>query len=130
MEKSLIYVASNKIFIFSFSISFVCLIVILLILCVISLWDSAAAHSPSGKDLTPSSQEDAHSSGRYPLAYKFHSMLRRPSLGAIAHSPSDREFIPSSLEESCLALFLCCCAMFSYYPDWALFGLALTQFTQ
>ena len=42
-------VASKKIFILSFSISFVCLVVILLILCVIPLWDSATAHSPSGK---------------------------------------------------------------------------------
>ena len=46
-------------FILSFSISFVCLVVILLILCVILLWDSATAHSPSGKELNPSSQEDA-----------------------------------------------------------------------
>ena len=38
----------------SFSISFVCLVVILLILCVILLWDSATAHSPSGKEPNPS----------------------------------------------------------------------------
>ena len=41
-------------FILSFSISFVCLVVILLILCVILLWDSATAHSPSGKEPNPS----------------------------------------------------------------------------
>ena len=46
-------------FMLSFSISFVCL-VILFILYVISLWDSAPAHSPSSKELNPSSQEDAH----------------------------------------------------------------------
>ena len=46
-------------FILSFSISFVWLVVTLLILCIIPLWDSATAHSPSGKELNPSSQEDA-----------------------------------------------------------------------
>ena len=46
-------------FILSFSIFFVCLAAILLIPCVIPLWDSATAHSPSGKELNPSSQEDA-----------------------------------------------------------------------
>ena len=46
-------------FILFFSISFVCLVVAPLILCIIPLWDSATAHSPSGKELNPSSQEDA-----------------------------------------------------------------------
>ena len=45
-------------FILSFSISFVCLVVTLLILCIIPLWDSALAHSPSSKELNPSSQKD------------------------------------------------------------------------
>ena len=40
----------------------------LLILCVITLWNSATAHSPSGKELNPSSQENAHFSGRCALA--------------------------------------------------------------
>ena len=39
-------------FILSFPISFVVLVVILLILCVILLWDSATAHSTSGKELS------------------------------------------------------------------------------
>ena len=68
-------------FILSFSISFVCLVVTLLILCIIPLWDSATAHSPSGKELNPSSQEDARFSGRCTLAYNFHFILRHPSLG-------------------------------------------------
>ena len=40
-------------FILSFSISFVFFVVILLFLCVIPLWDSAVAHSHSGKELSP-----------------------------------------------------------------------------
>ena len=36
--------------------------------CVIPLWDSATAHSPSGKELNPSSQEDARFSGCCTLA--------------------------------------------------------------
>ena len=68
-------------FILSFSIFFVCHAVILLIPYVIPLWDSAAAHSPSGKELNPSSQEDARFSGRCTLAYNFHFILRHPSLG-------------------------------------------------
>ena len=65
----------------SFSISFVYLVVILLILCVIPLWESATAHSPSGKELNPFSQEDARFSGRCTLAYNFHFILRHHSLG-------------------------------------------------
>ena len=68
-------------FILSFSIFFVCHAVILLIPCVIPLWDSAVGHSPYGKELNPSCQEDAHFSGRCTLAYNFHFMLRHPSLG-------------------------------------------------
>ena len=58
-------------FILSFSIFFVCLAVILLVPCVIPLWDSAAAQSPAGKELNPSPQEDARFSGRCTLAYNF-----------------------------------------------------------
>ena len=54
-------------FIPSFSISYVCLAVDLLILCAISVWDSATAHSPCSKELNPSSQEDARFSGRIVL---------------------------------------------------------------
>ena len=49
--------------------------------CAIPLWDSATAQSPSCKELNPSSHEDAHFSGRCTLAYKFHFILRHPSLG-------------------------------------------------
>ena len=49
--------------------------------CVIPLSDSATAHSPSGKELNPSSQEDARFSGRCTSAYNFHFILRHPSLG-------------------------------------------------
>ena len=68
-------------FILSFSIPFVCLVVTLLILCVILLWGSAAAHSPSGKELKLSSQKYARFSGRCTSAYNFHFILRHPSLG-------------------------------------------------
>ena len=36
--------------------------------CVIPLWNSTTAHSPSSKELNPSSQEDARFSGRCTLA--------------------------------------------------------------
>ena len=48
---------------------------------VIPLWDSATAHWPSGKELKPSSQEDARFSECYTLSYNFHFILRHPSLG-------------------------------------------------
>ena len=50
-------------FILSFSISFNCLAVILFVSCVIRLWDSAAAHSPSCKELNPSSFNQSCFSG-------------------------------------------------------------------
>ena len=61
-------------------ISFVCLVVILLIISVILIWDSATAHSPCGKEPNTSSQEDTRFSGRCTLAYNFHFILRHPSL--------------------------------------------------
>ena len=36
---------------------------------VIPLWDSATAHSPSGKELNPSPQEDARLPGRFASSY-------------------------------------------------------------
>ena len=71
----------KKIFILSFFISFVCLVVILLIFWVIPLWDSATTHSPSGKELNLTSQEDARFSRRCTSANWFHFFLRHPSLG-------------------------------------------------
>ena len=77
---------------------------ILLIPCVIPLWDSATTHSPSGKELNPSSQKDAHFSGRCTLAYDFQFILRHPSLdSATAHSPSAKELHSSSFNQSCLS---------------------------
>ena len=73
-------VASNKMFILSFSISYVCLVVTFLILCIIPLWDSVTAHSPSSKELNPSSQEDSRFSGRCTSAYIFYFILRHSSL--------------------------------------------------
>ena len=120
-------VASKKIFILSFSISFVCLVVILLILCVIPLWDSATAHSPSGKELNPSSQEDARFSGRCTLAYNFHFILRHPSLGLSKSSLTLWSRAHLFLFGRIMFLRTHCCVMFS--PVWALFGLVLTHIT-
>ena len=49
--------------------------------CIISLWDSATAHSPSSKELNLSSQEDACFLGCCTLAYNLHFILCHPSLG-------------------------------------------------
>ena len=89
-------------FMFSFSISFVYLVVILLILCTIPLWDSATAHSSSGKELNPSSQEDVRFSGRCTLRYNFHFILRHLALG-LSSTPSGKELKLSSLEEWCFS---------------------------
>ena len=70
-----------KMFILSFSISFVCLVVNLLILCVIPLWDSATAHSLSGKELHLPLKKIPIFKGRCTLAYNFHFILRHLSLG-------------------------------------------------
>ena len=87
--------------ILSFSISFVCLVITLLILCIIPLWDSATAHSPSGKELNSSSQEDDRFSGRCTPAYKFLFILSHPLWdSAIALSPSGKELNPSSQEDT------------------------------
>ena len=61
--------------------------------CVISLWDSATAHSPSGKELKPSSQEDVRFSGHCTLAYIFHFILRHLSLG-LTHPSVKRSNFP------------------------------------
>ena len=83
-------------FILSFSIFFVCHAVILLIFCVITLWDSGAGHSPSGKELNPSSQEDARFSGRCTLAYNFHFILRHPygTQRQLTHPPVKSSTLP------------------------------------
>ena len=127
-------------FILSFSISFVYLVVILLILCAILLWDSARTHSPSGKELNPSSQEDARFQGVAPRHTIFTLSCVIPLWdSATAHSPSGKELntssqegarfselILSSLEESCFS-GLIVLLISSHYPAWALFGLVLTH---
>ena len=94
-------------FILSFSISFVCLVVILFILCVIRLWDSAATHSPCGKELNPSSQEHAHFSGKMSISQGVAHRQANFILSCVsplwdsttAHSPSGKEFNPSPQED-------------------------------
>ena len=73
--------------------------------CVIPLWDSATAHSPSGNKLNPSSQEDALISERCTLAYKFNFILHHSSLGTFSffHSPSSKELNPYSQEDAGLS---------------------------
>ena len=110
-------------FVLSFSISFVCLVVTLLILCIIPLWDSATAHSPSGKELNPSSQEDARFSGRCTSAYNFHFILRHPSLGLSNSSLTLRQRAQPFLSGRCpffRALHLG--IQFSLHPASSLFG--------
>ena len=68
-------------FILSFFIVFVYLAVILPIPCLIPLWDSAAADTPSGKELNSSSQEDARFSEHCTLANNFDFILRHSFLG-------------------------------------------------
>ena len=87
-------------FILSFPISFICLVVILLIICVILLWDSATAHSPSGIELNPSSQEDSRFSGRCTSAYNFHFTVHPLWDSVSAHSHSGKEINPSSQEDA------------------------------
>ena len=97
--------------------------------CVIPLWDSTTAHSPSGKELNTSSQEDANISGCYTLPCKFHFILRNPSLGLSDSSLTLRERTLLFPFERIMFLRTCCCVMFSYYPNWALFNLILTHIT-
>ena len=50
--------------------------------CITPLWESATAHSPSGKELYHSSQEDTRfAAGRCTSGYNFYFILRHPSLG-------------------------------------------------
>ena len=91
-------------FIFSFSIFFVCLAVVLLIPCVNPLWDSAAVHSPSGKELHPSSQEVPVFQGVAP----WHTIVLLSCViplwdSATAHSPFGKELLLSSLKQSCFS---------------------------
>ena len=84
---------------------------------------------PSGKELNPSSQEDARFSGRCTSAYNFYFILRHPSLGLSNSSLNpDKELKLSSLEESCFSRLIVL-LMFSHYLAWALFGLVLTNIT-
>ena len=78
-QKSFLHIKLH--YILSFSISFLYLVVILLILCVIPLWDAAPAHSPSCEEFNPSSQKDVRFSGRCTSAYDFHFILHLYSLG-------------------------------------------------
>ena len=53
---------------------------LLIIICVISLWDSAPTYSPPRKELKSSSQKDACFSWHCTLSYQFHFILRHLSL--------------------------------------------------
>ena len=106
-----------------FSIFFVCLAVILLIPCVIPLWDSATANSHSGKELNPSSQGDARFSGRWTLAYNFHFILRHPSLGLNNSSLTLRQRAQPFLSGRCpFFRVLHLGIKFSLHPASSLFG--------
>ena len=116
-------IASKKMFILFFSVSFVCLVIILLILYIIPFWDPAPAHSPSGKEFNPSSREDAHSSGRCTSTYNFYFILHHPSLGLSNSSLTLRKRARLFLSGRCpffRALYLG--IKFSLHPVSSLFG--------
>ena len=88
-------------FMLCFSISFVCLVVTLIILCIIPLWDSAKAHSPSSEELNTSSQKMSVFQGVVPRHTFFTSSFVIPLRdSATAHSPSDNELNSSSQEDA------------------------------
>ena len=95
--------------------------------CVIPLWDSATAHSPSGKEFNPSSQEDARVSGRCSLAYNFNFILHHPSLGLSKCSLTLWSRAHLFLSGRIIFLRAHCCVIFS--PVWALFDLVITHIT-
>ena len=87
-------------FIPSFSIFFVCLAVILLVPCAIPLWDSAAAHSPSGKSSTLPLRKMLVFQGVPP----WHTIFTSPCViplwdSAAAHSSSGKELNSYSKED-------------------------------
>ena len=77
--------------------------------CVIPLWDSATAHSPSGKELNPSSQEDAYFSVHCTSAYNFLFIQCHPSLGLSNSSLTLRYFYG---ERSLSVIFYSMCGLF------------------
>ena len=88
-------------FIPSFSIFFVCLAVILLVPCAIPLWDSAAAHSPSGKSSTLPLRKMLVFQGVIP----WHTIFTSPCViplwdSATAHSSSGKELNSSPQEDT------------------------------
>ena len=95
--------------------------------CVIPLWDSATAHSPSSKELNSFSQEDSVFQGVAHRQTNFTLFCVIPLWeSARAHSPSGKYLILSSLEKSCFS-GLIVLLMFSHYPAWAHFGLLHTH---
>ena len=98
--KKLFYTLScikYDVYILSLSISYVCLVIILLILWVIPPWDSAPAHSSYGKELNPSYQEDANFSGFAHRQNNFNLSCIIPLWDSVtAHTPSGRGLNPSS----------------------------------
>ena len=116
-------------FILSFFISFVCLVVTLLILCIISLWDSATAHYPPVRSSILPLRKMPVFQGVAPQHTIFTSSCVIPLWdSATAHSTPDKELKLSSLEESCFSRLIVL-LMFSHYLAWALFGLVLTHIT-
>ena len=81
------------------------------------------AHSPSGKELSPSSQEDARFSGRCTLAYNFYFTLRHPSLGLNNSSLTLRQRAQRFLSGRCpFFRVLHLGIKFSLHPASSLFG--------
>ena len=107
-----------------YCLSFVCLVVILLILCIFPLRDSATAHSPSCKELNPSFQKDACLCCS--LTYKFHFILRHPSLGLSNSSLTLWQRAHPFFHRRIMFLRAHCFLMFSHYLACVLFGCSHT----
>ena len=91
---------SNKMFILSFSVTFVCLVVILLILCHPSLGLGNSSLT-SDKELNPSPQKDSSSQGILTWHTNFTlSCVNHPWDSPTAYFHSSKELVPSSLEDT------------------------------
>ena len=94
----------------SFSISFVYLVVIPLIFCVTPLWHAATAHSPSGKALNSSSQEDPVFQGITPWHTNFTLSCVISLSGTqqrLTHPPVKSSNFPLWKNDVYLGLLLC-----------------------
>ena len=97
--------------------------------CIIPLWDLATTHSPSGKEVMLSSQEDVCLSGRCALAHKFNIIRIIPlflTQQQLTLPPVKSSSFP--LLKNHVSQDLLFCNVLTY-PAWAHFGLVLIHIT-